>query len=220
MRKWLVTGVMVVLAVGSSACASKKYVNTRVSEVNDKVTNLSTSVEETQERVRQNEKRIGEVDQKADVVGQKAEAAGRAASDAKTAADAAAAKAAAVEAASRKLVYEVVLSEDKARFDRGKAMLTDDAKAELDALIETLQSDPRNVYLEIEGHTDATGSAEYNHQLGAERAEAVKRYLYESHSIPLHKMNVISYGETKPIAPNDKRDGRSQNRRVVVRVVA
>lgn len=220
MRKWLVTGALVVFAVGSSACASKKYVNTRVTEVNDKVTNLSKSVEETQERVRQNEKRIGEVDQKTDAVGQKADAAGRAATDAKTAADAAAAKAAAVEAANRKLVYEVVLSEDKARFDRGKAMLTDAAKAELDDLVNTLQSDPRNVYLEIEGHTDSTGSSEYNHQLGIERAESVKRYLYESHSIPLHKMNVISYGETKPMAPNDNRDGRAQNRRVVVRVVA
>jgi outer membrane protein OmpA-like peptidoglycan-associated protein len=53
-----------------------------------------------------------------------------------------------------------------------------------------------------------------------ERAEAVKRSLYEQHQIPLHRMNVISYGEDKPAAPNNTRDGRAQNRRVVIRVLA
>jgi peptidoglycan-associated lipoprotein len=48
----------------------------------------------------------------------------------------------------------------------------------------------------------------------------VKRYLYEHHQIPLHKMNVISYGKEKPVAPNNTRDGRAQNRRVVIRVLA
>ena len=52
-----------------------------------------------------------------------------------------------------------------------------------------------------------------------ERAEAVKRYLYEQHQIPLHKMNVISYGEEKPVAPNKTRDGRAQNRRVVIKIL-
>jgi hypothetical protein len=47
-----------------------------------------------------------------------------------------------------------------------------------------------------------------------ERAEAVKRYLYEQHQVPLHKINVISYGEDKPVAPNNTQDGRAQNRRV------
>ena len=53
-----------------------------------------------------------------------------------------------------------------------------------------------------------------------ERAEAVKRYLYEQHQVPLHKMNVISYGEEKPVAPNNNREGRAQNRRVVVKVLS
>ena len=60
----------------------------------------------------------------------------------------------------------------------------------------------------------------YNEKLGLERAEAVKRYLYEQHQIPLHKMNVISYGEDKPVAPNKDRAGRAQNRRVVIKVLA
>jgi outer membrane protein OmpA-like peptidoglycan-associated protein len=53
-----------------------------------------------------------------------------------------------------------------------------------------------------------------------ERAEAVKRSLYEQHRIPLHKMNVISSGEEKPAGPNDTRAGRAQNRRVVIKVLA
>ena len=57
-------------------------------------------------------------------------------------------------------------------------------------------------------------------KLGLERAEAVKRYLYEQHQIPLHKMNVISYGMEKPVAPNTTKAGRAQNRRVVIRVLA
>ena len=66
--------------------------------------------------------------------------------------------------------------------------------------------------------TSATRSL--NERIGLERAEAVKRYLYEQHQIPLHKMNVISYGEEKPVAPNKTRDGRAQNRRVVIKVLA
>ena len=56
-------------------------------------------------------------------------------------------------------------------------------------------------------------------KLGMERAENVKRYLYETHQVPLHKINVISYGEDKPVAPNKTREGRAQNRRVVIKVL-
>ena len=48
----------------------------------------------------------------------------------------------------------------------------------------------------------------------------MKRYLYESHQIPLHKINIISFGENKPVAPNKTREGRAQNRRVVIRVLS
>jgi outer membrane protein OmpA-like peptidoglycan-associated protein len=123
-------------------------------------------------------------------------------------------------ASSRKLIFEVTLSEDQGNFKSGKFELPDDAKAKLDEVVGKLKTDPQNIFIEIEGHTDNVGAPEFNQKLGMERAEAVKRYLYEQHQVPLHKMNVISYGEEKPIAPNNKRDGRAQNRRVVVKVLS
>jgi outer membrane protein OmpA-like peptidoglycan-associated protein len=85
--------------------------------------------------------------------------------------------------------------------------------------IDQLKANPQNVFIEIEGHTDNVGDTAINERLGMDRAEAVKRYLYEQHQVPLHKMNVISYGEDKPVAPNT-RDGRAQYRRVVVKVLS
>ena len=85
--------------------------------------------------------------------------------------------------------------------------------------VEQLRQLPTASYLEIEGHTDATGPAPYNARLGLERAENVRRYLHEQHQLPLHKMSVISYGEDQPVASNDDREGRAKNRRVVVRVL-
>ena len=225
MRKSLFAASMLALTVAvAPACATKKFVRTEVGNVNSKVDTLTGTVEETQERTRKNEERIGQVDSKA-------EAAGRSATEARAAADAAAGAAKevdgrlgnrinTVEAASRKLVFEVTLSEDQGNFAFGKTELPDAAKMRLDEVIRQIKSDPKNVFFEIEGHTDNVGSPETNERIGMERAEAVKRYLYEQHQIPLHKINVISYGEEKPVAPNNKRDGRAQNRRVVVKVLS
>jgi peptidoglycan-associated lipoprotein len=206
------------------ACATKKFVRTEVGNVNGKVDTLAGTVEETQERTRKNEERIGSVDQKA-------EAAGRSATEARAAADAAAGAAKevdsrlggrinGVEAASRKLVFEVTLSEDQGNFKFGKSELPDAAKARIDEVIKQVKADPKNIFIEVEGHTDNVGTPQVNERIGMERAEAVKRYLYEQHQIPLHKINVISYGEEKPVAPNTTRDGRAQNRRVVMKILS
>jgi peptidoglycan-associated lipoprotein len=225
MRKSLLAASLIALTVAvAPACATKKFVRTEVGTVNTKVDTLTGTVEETQERTRQNAERIGVVDQKA-------EAAAKSAADARSAADAAAAAAKDVDtrlntrvdevvATSRRLVYEVTLSEDQGNFRFGRTELPDEAKARLDELVAQLKSDPKGIFIEIEGHTDNVGSKELNEQLGLERAEAVKRYLYEQHQVPLHKINVISYGEDKPVAPNNTRDGRAQNRRVVVRILS
>jgi peptidoglycan-associated lipoprotein len=228
MRKSVLAASVLALTVAvAPACATKKFVRGEVGNVNTKVDTLTGTVEETQERTRRNEERIGAVDEKA-------EAAGRSATSARAAADAAAASAkevdgkvvtvnnrvTAVEAASRRLIYEVTLSEDQGNFAFNKAVLPDEAKARLDKMVTDLKADPKGIFIEIEGHTDNRGTPEINEKIGMERAEAVKRYLYEQHQVPLHKINVISYGEDKPVAPNNTRDGRAQNRRVVVKVLS
>ena len=224
-RKFFVAIPIAVLAIGgSTACATKKFVRTSVGEVNEKVDSQGRAIEETQERTRKNEGRIGEVDTKAQAAAQSAQAANDAASAAHAAANAVGSEANgkfdAIDKASKRLVYEVVLSEDQGNFKFGKTDLPDEAKARLDQLITDLKADPKGAFFEIEGHTDNVGDHLINQKIGLERAEAVKRYLYEQHQIPLHKMNVISYGEEKPVAPNNKRDGRAQNRRVVVKVLS
>jgi outer membrane protein OmpA-like peptidoglycan-associated protein len=227
-RNLFVAIPIAVLAVGgSTACATKKFVRTSVGEVNDKVDSLGRSVEETQERTRQNEGRIAEVDQKVQAADAKAAQAGQAAQTAQSSADkansaasAAGSKADAIDKTMKRIVFEVVLSEDQGNFAFGKNALPDEAKSRLDQMITQLKSDPKGAFFEIEGHTDNVGDKVYNEKLGLERAEAVKRYLYEQHQIPLHKMNVISYGEDKPVAPNKNREGRAQNRRVVIKVIA
>jgi peptidoglycan-associated lipoprotein len=220
MKKLVVAAPILALVLGgSTACATKKMVKTQVGEVNGKVETLSKSVEETQERTRANEGRIAEVDTKAQAAGQKADQAGRRADEAHAAADAVNARADAIERASKRLVYEVTLSEDKGGFKFGKSTMPDEAKADIDQLVQQLKANPNGAYIEIEGHTDNTGSKELNYKLGLERAEAVKRYLYEQHQVPLHKISVISYGEEKPIAPNKTKAGRAQNRRVVIKVL-
>src|SRR5215470_15810193 len=226
MRTFLTAFAVAAVAIGATACASKKYVRTSVGEVSDKVDSLGRSIEQTQERVKANEGKIAEVDSKATAAGNAAQQvnasaanANNAASAANNAANAVGTKLDAFDKSMKRLVLEVVINESSGNFQFGKTDLPEDAKSQIDQLIAKLTQDPKNVFIEIEGHTDNVGGAEFNEKLGLERAEAVKRYLYEKHMVPLHKMNVISYGETKPIADNKTRDGRAQNRRVVIRVL-
>jgi peptidoglycan-associated lipoprotein len=225
LRRFFVALPIVALAAGgATACASKKFVRTSVGEVNDKVDSVGRSLEETQERTRKNEGRIGEVDQKAQAAAQSAQQANSAAQTAQQAATEARndanTKFESIDKASKRLVYEVVLSEDSGNFKFGKTLLPDEAKAKIDQMVSQLKQDPKAVWIEIEGHTDNVGDKLVNQKIGLERAEAVQRYLYEQYQIPLHKMNVISYGEEKPIAPNKTKAGRAQNRRVVIKVLA
>jgi len=192
--------------------------------VNDKVDTLSKSVEETQERTKANEAKISDVDQRAQAASQKAygraDEAYASADKANAAADKVNARADKIEERSKRIVYEVVLSEDKGGFKFGQTKMPADMQAEIDQIVTQWKANPNGGYIEIEGHTDNVGPKDVNYRLGLSRAESVKRYLYENQQIPLHKMNVISYGEEKPIAPNKTKAGRAQNRRVVIKLLA
>lgn len=118
-----------------------------------------------------------------------------------------------------KLLYETVMSDDTFKFTTAKAELSDAARTALDAFAGRVKSEGRAVFIEIQGHTDSTGSEAFNLGLGQQRAEAVRRYLHHKHGLPLARMAAISYGESAPIADNTTRAGRQQNRRVVLVVL-
>jgi outer membrane protein OmpA-like peptidoglycan-associated protein len=212
--------LVAVIAAVAPACATKGFVREEVTPVAERVGTLETEVDATDQRTRNNAEEIGEVNRRAG-------AAMEAAMTAQNAADAASADARRVDArvdgvadAARRLIFEVTINEEQGNFGFGSATLPDTAMARLDELVGDLTQSPDSVWVEIEGHTDSTGPEALNKTLGMERAEAVKLYLYEQHHVPLHKMNVISYGEDRPVAPNETREGRAQNRRVVIRVLS
>jgi outer membrane protein OmpA-like peptidoglycan-associated protein len=102
------------------------------------------------------------------------------------------------------------------RFD--SATLSDDNKPPLDEIAATVIENPDAILL-LEGHTDATGDREYNIRLGERRIEAVRRYLAVDKGVPIYKIEEISFGAAKPIAPNDSKTGREQNRAVTLSIL-
>jgi peptidoglycan-associated lipoprotein len=118
-----------------------------------------------------------------------------------------------------KFLYEMTLSDDSVFFSFDKSDLSDQAKAALDDFADGLNSENKNAYLEIQGHTDNIGSAEYNLKLGQARTEQVMHYLNMDHGIPLNRISTTSYGESRPIADNNTPGNRAKNRRVTIVVM-
>lgn len=196
MNQWMsgvgTAGAALLSAVALSACATKDYVNKQVATVDTHVADVSA-------RVSDHETRIANLDKTAQDALDRANAAGK--------------------LAQGKFLYQEVLSDDSMKFPVDKATLSPEATARLDAFIEKLKSDNQNVYVEVQGHTDNTGAKDFNYKLGEERAEAVRRYLNQ-HGVALNRIGTISYGPDAPVAPNSTRDGRKQNRRVVLIVLS
>jgi peptidoglycan-associated lipoprotein len=117
-----------------------------------------------------------------------------------------------------KFLYSMVLSDDSVKFPTAQSELSPEAKTRLLDFAQKLKSDNRNVYVEIQGHTDNTGSKIGNVHLGEARAEAVRLFMNQQ-GVALNRMSTISYGQDTPVAPNDNPQGRAQNRRVVVIVL-
>jgi len=104
-------------------------------------------------------------------------------------------------------------------FRTGSAVLLPDAKTKLDQ-IATKALNAKGYVLEVTGHADATGGANFNRALSQRRADAVIRYLVEQHKIPLRRIvTPYGFGATSPVAENNTRAGRAQNRRVEVKVL-
>lgn len=73
-------------------------------------------------------------------------------------------------------------------------------------------------YLQVEGHTDSTGSSHYNQTLSESRAQSVKSYLVQQ-NVNQQRVGIQGYGETQPIADNNTTAGRASNRRVELRII-
>ena len=199
-----------VASLALTGCATKKYVGREVGEINQKVDALSGEMEKTQERLKRNEVRIDDVDKQSQA----------GISDAKGSAQTALKRATEAERAAKgKLIYTVTLSNDKVTFPVNRAAVSPDARTLVDEAIAQLKAENRGVYFEIEGHTDSSGSEAYNEKLGLDRATAVRNYMHDQQGIALNRIEVISYGETKPIVDNKTREHRAQNRRVVINVL-
>lgn len=204
-RMNLAITVVMVTAMAGWGCATKKYVAGEVGEVNTRVDGVQTQVEDAQTKIKVHEGRISKNEQET-------------AAASKTAKEALDRAVAAGRLAEGKLLYETVLSDDKVKFGFDKAELSTEAKAALDAFAAQLKAENRNVYIEVQGHTDNVGGELYNEKLGKQRAEAVEEYLAKQ-GIPLFRIESISYGESEPVADNKTREGRAQNRRVVLVVL-
>lgn len=203
----IVAGSVALALVASTGCVTKKTFRKNVEETNSRVASVESGVEA-------NEKRVSDLKADTDVRIQRAQETGvQAMSKAETA------QSTADQALRGKLLWTVTLSDDRVKFPFNAAKLPSEATAALDDLASKVKGYGKALYLEIEGHTDSAGPDAYNYELGEKRAQAVRNYLNEHGQIPLHAMNVISFGETKPVVENTSRDNRSQNRRVVIRVL-
>jgi outer membrane protein OmpA-like peptidoglycan-associated protein len=207
MRNKLFTLAMaLVVTTAMTGCATKKYVkketgavNTRVDEVQGQVESAQTRIGEHDQRLASHETQMGQISKTAQEALNRAQEAGK--------------------LAEGKFLYETILTDEKVKFGFDTSDLSPEARAALDEFANQLKTENKGVYIEIQGHTDNVGSDKYNEELGMLRAESVRRYLSQEHQFPLHRINVISYGETSPLADNKSREGRSQNRRVALVVL-
>jgi outer membrane protein OmpA-like peptidoglycan-associated protein len=188
----IIATAMAVSAASLGGCATKDYVNEHVGAVDAKVS-------ATQAQVDQHQTHLAQLDQSTKDALDRATAAGK--------------------LAEGKFLYSMVLSDDSVKFPVDSSKLSPEAQDRLTAFADKLKNDNRNVYLEIQGHTDSKGADMLNQRLGENRAEAVRLYMNQ-HGVPLNRMATISYGKQDPVANNKTRSGRAQNRRVVLIVMS
>ena len=188
----LLVGAAMIGAVSISGCATKGFVREQVAGVDQKVNTANG-------RLDQDDAHLANLDQTSQEALSRAKAAGK--------------------LAEGKFLYSMVLSDDSVKFPVDRASLSPEAQTRLNDFVAKLKADNRNVYVEIQGHTDASGSPDFNKRLGEDRAEAVRLFMNKE-GVALNRMATISYGEEAPVAPNSTRAGRAQNRRVVVIVLA
>ena len=196
--------VLVALVIGPG-CATKKMVRTESATLDQKIADVSSEVEASQKRIKEHDDQLATIGSLISQHDNQFKAVDGKFEEVKT-------------LIKGNLVLTATVKNSDAKFGFDSAALGNEAKGILDAFVQRLVTENKGVYIEIQGHTDSTGTDEVNQALGQKRAEAVMMYLYKQHRIPLHRMSAVSMGSSMPIADNGSRDGRSQNRRVEILV--
>ena len=235
MRASIATICLLSGALLAGGCATKKYVrNTaapiqaKVDQVGEQTTQNSQHIQETRDQVKSVDERaqngISAAQERANSADQHAGAADQHAGEAMSRANQADQK-------SDKNTQEisslrsVVANIDDYKlqtsatvpFAFDKAMLTSQAKEDLDKLANDVRSGKR-FFIAVEGYTDATGSKSYNEALSQRRADAVVHYLVAKHDVPIYKIHMIGLGQERPADEAKGREARAKNRRVEVKV--
>jgi outer membrane protein OmpA-like peptidoglycan-associated protein len=182
-------------ALSLGACATEKYVNQHVAVVDQKAQATQGQVDQQGQALQQHDARLAQLDQATKDAMQRADAANK--------------------TAQGKFAYTPVLTDDSIKFNASSAKLTAEAQTRLMDLVNKLKADNKNVYVEIQGHTD---SREAN-RIGQMRAEAVRQFMNQQ-GVALNRMASIDYGKEQPVSTNATRAGRAQNRCVVLVVLA
>jgi outer membrane protein OmpA-like peptidoglycan-associated protein len=197
--------VLIVALVTGPACATKKFVRTESATLDQKISDVSTEVEASQKRISEHDEKLTTIGSLLTQHDTQFKAVDGKIEEVKT-------------LIKGNLVLTATIKSGDAKFGFDSAALSPEAKGILDGFVQKLITENKGVYIEIQGHTDSTGTDDVNKALGQKRAEAVMMYLYTQHHIPLHRMSVVSLGSAMPVADNGTRDGRAQNRRVEILV--
>lgn len=191
------------LAALLGGCATSGSVDQKIaaaqSDTNKRIESVASQVEDLQQKQRQTEVRLDELSQSAQEALKRAQEAGV--------------------LAKGKVVFEQAFTEDRVKFKLNSYDLDSGAQSALNEFAGRVKALDSQYFIEIQGHTDDTGSSRYNDELGQRRADSVRRYLSREQNIPLARMSTISYGDSLPLQSNKTRAGRAQNRRVVMVVL-
>ena len=222
-------GAAALLAVGSAGClATRNYVQNQA--VTPLKGNIQTVDKKLDTKANELDQRISDVDRhaeegysnataKAESADKDAQKADQDAQGAQQTADKGVALAAQNQQAIDNIDNYQPVKTGSVLFGFNRYDLTDDDQQQLADLTQTLTS-LKHYAVEVEGYTDKVGSKQYNLELSRRRAEAVVRYLTENGHVPLVKIHVLGLGDDEPVADNKTRDGRKQNRRVEIRIMA
>jgi len=218
---------MAVLVAGTLpltvGCATKNYVRNQTTPIINNVNELDDETAKNTRDIRDVDKRaqqgIAQVNDKSAAADQKALAAGQTADQANQNATQASNRITSLAGTVENLDNYKQVTDTTVLFGFDKAQLTRKDKQTLDDFASQL-GNQRHYIVQVEGYTDSTGPADYNYQLSQHRADAVIQYLAQKYNVPAHKIFLIGLGKDNPVAKNTSAQGRAQNRRVDVRLMA